>query len=156
MKNPNKSHKISSFFSNKWSNPQSRYHIKQLRFNFTVLSIPTLKFQTKLQAFHFHPQEKFTLFLFPKLSTEPNTIERIEMEERTWNSWSPARAWKADSSSERAYIRVSGTYFPPNLPKRPNESGRWSGVEDPLSSIRSSGGSRVEIVQEIASEEAEG
>lgn len=31
---------------------------------------------------------------------------------------------KAVSSSSSACIRVSGTYFPPNFPNRPNESGR--------------------------------
>ena len=34
---------------------------------------------------------------------------------------------KAASSSVRACIRVSGTYFPPKRPKRPKESGRRAG-----------------------------
>lgn len=37
---------------------------------------------------------------------------------------SSARHLKAASSSVRAYIRVSGTYLPPNFPNRPKESGR--------------------------------
>ena len=54
-----------------------------------------------------------------------------------------------------ACIRVSGTYFPPNFPNRPNESGLCNRVEDPLSSIRSSGSRVGERVQEIAREENE-
>ncbi len=36
--------------------------------------------------------------------------------------------WKAASSSNKAGIRVSGTYLPPNLPNLPRESGRWAVV----------------------------
>lgn len=59
-----------------------------------------------------------------------------------------------------AYIKVSGTYFPPNFPKRPKESGLGRRVvpeTDPFSSLGRcsiwTAGSRVPSVQETAKEE---
>ena len=59
-----------------------------------------------------------------------------------------------------ACIRVSGTYFPPNFPKRPKESGLGRSVveeTDPFSSLGRcsiwTAGSRVPSVQETAKED---
>lgn len=53
----------------------------------------------------------------------------------------------------RAYIRVSGTYLPPNLPNRPNESGRCNRT-DPLSSLeRTEAAAAGSLVREQETEE---
>ena len=57
---------------------------------------------------------------------------QCDIDGKTWKSSSAEREWNASSSSLSAYIRVSGTYLPPNLPNRPNESGRYN-TTDPLS-----------------------
>lgn len=45
----------------------------------------------------------------------------------------------------RACIRVSGTYFPPNRPNRPKESGLWATVDGPFSAASTAVGSRVRV-----------
>lgn len=50
-------------------------------------------------------------------------MKAVASRDVTWNSSSVASAWNAASSSVSACMSVSGTYFPPNLPNLPIESG---------------------------------